>query len=59
MHGPEEVAFVVKTFDFAEKPLQLKENTSKMVVMDEEQHTTVNLFECIRILESKIMLYIY
>ena len=45
MRGPEEVAFVVKAFDFTEKPLVLKENTSKMVIMDDERHTTINLFE--------------
>jgi len=54
MHGPEEVAFAVKTFDLVEDILGLPRNTVKIGVMDEERRTSVNLKECIRAAKSRV-----
>jgi malate synthase len=48
MHGPEEVAFAVETFDRVEAALGLRQGTVRLGLMDEERRTSANLRECIR-----------
>ena len=54
LHGPEELAFVVETFQQAEKSLDLKPATLKIGLMDEERRTSVNLAAAIKTAADRI-----
>ena len=54
MHGPEECFFTSLIFEKVEKVLNLKKNTIKCGIMDEERRTTINLKECIRELKYRV-----
>lgn len=55
MHGPEEVAFASKIFNKVEDVLGFARNTMKIGIMDEERRTTVNLKECIRAVQERVI----
>jgi malate synthase len=55
MHGPEEVAFADQLFAQVEDLLALPRYTLKMGVMDEERRTSVNLEECIRAVQQRLV----
>ncbi|MDA8537937.1 malate synthase G [Candidatus Pelagibacter bacterium] len=54
MHGPDETAFTDLIFTKVEEVLELKKNTCKIGIMDEERRTSSNLKECIRTLENRV-----
>ncbi len=54
MHGPDEASFADVIFTKVEKILNLKKNTIKCGIMDEERRTSVNLKETIRALKNRV-----
>lgn len=55
MHGPDEVGFASDVFAQVEDLLGLDRNTIKIGVMDEERRTTLNLHECIRAAQARVV----
>ncbi len=54
MHGPDEVDFACRVFDFVEEALGLPRHTVKLGIMDEERRTSANLKECLRVARHRV-----
>ena len=55
MHGPDEVSFACRIFSAVEEAFNLEPQTVKIGIMDEERRTTVNLKECIRAADDRVI----
>jgi malate synthase len=55
MHGPEEAAFAGELFAEVEDLLSLPRSTLKIGIMDEERRTSVNLAECVRAVQDRVV----
>jgi len=55
MHGPEEVRFTDDLFNAIEDALSLPRYTIKMGIMDEERRTTLNLKQCIKAAQHRVV----
>jgi malate synthase len=55
LHGPEEAAFADELFAAVEDLLGLPRHTLKIGIMDEERRTSINLAECIRAVQNRVV----